>query len=137
MSSETINPANAPQLEKSKSLGVAKIESKEVYITGANHNRGQPTQYTPKHLIGEDGKTDYYTIKVETPVDLEYKEEGKIPIDTFFVTETIYQQIERIPNALEGLKNGARFGPVKALKRKSQKTGNPYWVLAFESDADY
>lgn len=134
---ETINPANAPQMEKSKSLGIAKIESKEMYIVGANHNRGMPTQYTPKHLIGEDGKTDYYTIKVETPFDLKYKEEGETPIDTFFVTETIYQQIERIPNALEGLQGGARFGPVKAMKRKSQKTGNPYWVLAFESDADY
>ena len=134
---KTINPAQAPTLEKSKSLGIAKLGDKPFYITGVNHNRGQQTQYTRADQIGEDGKTDYYTIKVETPIELEYKDEGKVPIDNFFVTATIYQQIERIPNAIEGLNSGARLGPLKALKRESQKTGNPYWCLAFESDPDF
>ena len=74
---------------------------------------------------------------METPIELEYKDEGKVPIDNFFVTATIYQQVERIPNAIEGISEGARLGPVKALKRESQKTGNPYWCLAFESDPDF
>ena len=136
---KTINPANAPTVEKSKSLGIAKLASgkKEFYITGCQHNRGSPSQYTRADQIGEDGKTDYYTIKVETPVELEYKEEGKIPIDNFFVTPTIYQQIERIPNAIEGINTGSRLGPVKAVKRDSQKTTNSYWCLAFESDPDF
>lgn len=108
---KTINPAQAPQLEKSKSLGIAKLGDKPFYITGVNHNRGAPTKYTREDQIGEDGKTDYYTIKVETPIELEYKDEGKVPIDNFFVTATIYQQIERIPNAIEGLNSGARLGP--------------------------
>lgn len=137
MTIETINPANAPVLEKSKSLGISKIEGKEFYIVGAQHTRGQPTKYTQKSDIGEDGKTDYYTVRLETPVSLDYKDEGSVPIDNFFVTSTIYQQIERIPNAIEGLKTGARLGPVKAIKRQSAKTGNPYWCLAFESDPDY
>lgn len=134
---ETINPANAPTLEKTKSLGIKNIDGKEIFITGCNHTRGSPTKYTRPDQVGEDGKTDYYTIKIETPISLEYKEEGKIPINSFFVTEAIYQQIERIPNAIEGLNNGARLGPAKAVKRESMKTGNPYWCLAFESDPDF
>lgn len=134
---ETINPANAPMIEKSKSLGISKIGGKEVFIVGMNHTRGAPTKYTRPDQIGEDEKTDYYTIRIETPIDLEYKEEGVTPIDNFFVTEAVYQQIERIPNAVEGIRNGARLGPVKAVKRESMKTGNPYWCLAFESDPDY
>ena len=52
---KTINPAQAPTLEKSKSLGIAKLGDKPFYITGLNHNRGQPTQYTRAEQIGEDG----------------------------------------------------------------------------------
>jgi hypothetical protein len=74
---------------------------------------------------------------VETPIELEYKEEGKVPIDNFFVTATVYQQVERIPNAIEGIKQGSRLGPCKAVKRESQKSTNSYWCLAFESDPDF
>lgn len=134
---ETINPASAPTVEKSKSLGIKNISGKEIFITGCNHTRGAPTKYTREDQIGEDGKTDYYTIKIETPLDLEYKEEGVIPIDNFFVTQAVYQQLERIPNAIEEINRGARLGPAKAVKRESTKTGNPYWCLAFESDPDF
>ena len=134
---KTINPAQAPTLERSPALGIAKIGSKEFYITACQHNRGTPTQYTRADQIGEDGKTDYFTVRIEKPIVLEYKDQGETPIDNFFVTSAIYQQIERIPNAMEGIKNGAKFGPVKAVKRDSQKTGNPYWCLAYESDPDY
>lgn len=134
---KTINPAGAPTIEKSKSLGISKLGADSFFITGINHNRGSPTHYTRKDQIGEDGKTDYYTIRIENPIILDYKDEGKTPIDSFFVTSTIYQQVERIPNAIEGINNGARFGPVKAVKRKSTKTDNEYWCLAFESDPDF
>ncbi len=135
---ETINPAEAPQVEHSKSLGIIKLEGKEFYITGVNHTRGKPTKFSKKEEIGEDGKVDYYTVKVETPFDLEYKEEGVIPIDNFFVNSIAYQQIERIPNAIEGLENGARFGPCKTVLRESNKTnGYSYRCLAFESDPDF
>ena len=135
---KTINPANAPSVEKSKSLGIKKIEGEAFFITGINHTRGKPTQYTKKEDIGEDGKTDYYTIKVETGFPLEYKDEGEIQIDNFFVNSIAYQQIERIPNAIEGLNNGARLGPCKTVLRESNKTdGYKYRCLAFESDPDF
>lgn len=135
---ETINPANAPSVEKSKSLGIKKIEGEEFFITGINHTRGKPTQYTKKEDIGEDEKTDYYTVKIETAFPLEYKDEGVIPIDNFFVNSIAYQQVERIPNAIEGLANGARLGPCKTVLRDSNKTnGYQYRCLAFESDPDF
>ncbi len=135
---ETINPAEAPVLEKTKSLGIKKIEGQEFYIVGVNHTRGQPTKFSEASK-GEDGKVDYYTIRVETPVELEYKDEGKIPIDTFFINSIAYQQIERIPNAIERLNNGlTRLGPCKSVLRDSNKTdGYNYRCLAFESDPDY
>jgi hypothetical protein len=135
---ETINPAEAPQVELSKSLGIKKIEGKEFFITGINHTRGKPTQYTKKEDIGEDGKTDYYTIKVEKGFPLVYKDEGEVTIDNFFVNSIVYQQVERIPNAIEGLESGARFGPCKTVLRKSNKpNGYDYRCLAFESDPDF
>jgi hypothetical protein len=135
---ETINPAEAPQVELSKSLGIKKIEGKAFYITGINHTRGKPTQYTKKEDIGEDGKTDYYTIKVEKGFPLVYKDEGEITIDSFFVNKIVFDQVERIPNAIEGLESGARFGPCKTVLRKSNKpNGYDYRCLAFESDPDF
>ena len=135
---ETINPANAPTVEKSKSLGIKKIEGESFFIVGANHTKGKPTQYTKKEDIDADGKTDYYTIKTETGFPLEYKDEGEIPIDNFFVNKFAYQQLENIPNALEGINNGARLGPCKTVLRASNKTeGYDYRCLAFESDPDF
>ena len=135
---KTINPAELPQVEKSKSLGIGKIEGKEIYITGYQHNRGRPTKYTQKVDISEeDGLTDYYTIKTEESFDLEYQEEGVIPINNFFIKPAQAQQIERIPN-FESVNNGGRIGPVKAVKRDSTKNeGQTYWCFAFTNDDDY
>jgi len=135
---KTINPAEVPQVEKSKSLGIKKIEGKEVFITGYAHTRGQPTQYTPKEKISEeDGKTDYWTIQTEEAFDLDYKEEGVQPVRNFFITEAVASQIERIPN-YESVNSGGRIGPVKAIKRASEKNvGQEYWCLAFSNDKDY
>ena len=135
----TINPATLPSVERAKSLGVKQIENKEVFITGYTHNRGKPTQFTPADKISEeDGLTDYYTITTEEHEDLEYKDEGLQHINSWFVTEAISKQIERIPNFKEALETGGRIGPVKAIKRKSQKNpAQTYWCLAFENDDDY
>jgi len=137
---ETINPADAPTLEKSKSLGIKKVEGKEFFITGLNHTRGKPTQYTKKEDIGEDGKTDYYTIKVETAFPLEFRDEGVIPIDTFFINSIAYQQIEKFPDAIKVIESedGGRFGPCKTVLRPSNKTsGYNYRCFAFEKDPDF
>lgn len=135
---ETIDPALAPKLEKSKSLGIIKIEGKEFFIVGVNHTRGQPNKFSKPEDKGEDGKVDYYTVKVETPVTLEYKEEGEIPIDNFFINKFAYQQLDNMPNALEGIANGARLGPCKTVLRASNKTdGYNYRCLAFSSDPDF
>ena len=135
----TINPATLPTVERAKSLGVKQIEGKEVFITGYTHNRGKPTDFTPAEKISNvDGLTDYYTITTEEHLELEYKDEGLQKIQSWFVTEAIAKQIERIPNYEEALNNGGRIGPVKAVKRKSQKNpAQTYWCLAFENDDDY
>lgn len=133
----TIDPSTLPQVEKSKSLGIGKIEGKEVFITGYQHNRGRASPFTPKDEIDEEGMTDYYTIKTEASFDLEYKEDGVIPINNFFIKPAQAQQIERIPN-FESVNNGGRIGPVKAIKRVSQKdSSRSYWVFAFSNDEDY
>ncbi|KKM80639.1 hypothetical protein LCGC14_1337890 [marine sediment metagenome] len=135
-----INPADIPQIDKVKSVGIGKIEGKEVFITGYNHTRGQPNDYTrPDQISQEDGKTDYWTIVTKESFDLPPKKgEPEEPINGFFVTEAIGKQIERIPNYAEALSAGGQIGPVKAIKRQSKR--NPtqtYWCLAFENDEDY
>jgi hypothetical protein len=134
----TINPADTPKIEKSNTLGIGKIEGKEVFITGYQHNVGKPTQYTPKEDVNEDGLTDYYTISTEASFDLDFKEEGVIPINNFFIRKAQAQQIERIPKYAEVLANGGRIGPVKARKRSSTKNaGQTYWCFAFDNEDDY
>ena len=134
---KTINPAELPQVEKTNSLGIGKIEGKEIYITGYQHNRGRPSKFTLKDDIGEDGLTDYYTIRTEESFDLDFKEDGVVPINSFFIKPAQAQQIERIPN-FESVNNGGRIGPVKAVKRDSTKNvGQTYWCFAFTNDDDY
>ena len=134
---ETIDPANASNVEKKKSLGIIKLADKEFFITGVKHTKGNPGKYSkPEEIV--DGKVDYWTVSVETPVILEYKEEGEIPIDNFFINKFAYQQLENIPNAIEGINNGARLGPCKTVLRKSNKPeGYDYRCFAFSSDPDF
>lgn len=136
---ETINPADLPQTSLSKTLGIKNIEGKEVFITGYNHTRGKPNDYTRADQIGDDGLTDYYTITTQESFDLEYKEEGVIPINSWFITPTVGTQIERwVPNHVDAFAEGKKLGPIKAVKRASeQHKGQSYWCLAVQTDKDY
>jgi len=133
---ETINPADIPKVEKSDAVSINKIEGKEVFVTGYSHTRGKPTQFSTPDQIGEDGNVDFWTIKVETPFDLEHKKEVK-PISTFFIKEAQANVIERIPNYADALASGGRIGPIKAVKRTNPKNSREYWSFAFENDEDY
>lgn len=135
---ETINPATATSLEKTKSLGIIKIEGEPFFITGVRKTKGVASKFSKEEEKDADGKVDYYTIRTESAYPLEYKDEGVIPIDSFFINKFAYQQLENIPNAIEGINNGARLGPCKTVKRASNKsTGYDYRCLAFESDPDF
>ena len=114
-----------------------KIEGKEIFVTGYSHTRGKPTQFTTPDQIGsEDGLTDFWTIRVETPFDLEHQKEVK-PINSFFIKQAQANYIERIPNFAEALASGGRIGPVKAVKKVNPKTDRQYWTFKDESDSDY
>lgn len=122
--------------EKKDAVHINKIAGEVIHITGFTHTRGRPSRFTKDEDIGEDGLTDYYTIDTSEVFDLEKGDETK-PINCFFVTPAIKSQIERVPNVQEEFANGNRLGPVKPIKRKSQKTGTDYWCLAFPEDEDY
>jgi len=52
---------NKPQ-EQTKAIGIGKIIGKIINIKDFKTNRGKPSPYTPKEMIGEDGMTDYNVI---------------------------------------------------------------------------
>ncbi len=52
---------NKPQ-EQTKAIGIGKILGKIINIKAFKTNRGKPSPYTPKEMIGEDGLTDYNVI---------------------------------------------------------------------------
>lgn len=124
--------------EQKTSVGIKLIEGRPIHITGFQHTRGKPTKYTRPDQIGQDGKTDYFTITTAETFKLPPKKgEPEEDINSFFITEAISKQIERVPNVQEEFAKGVRFGPCKATKRTGKDTGNPYWCLAFPSDEDY
>ena len=123
-------------VERVDSVGIGKIEGKEIHITAFRHTRGKPSKFTRADQIGEDKKTDYYTITTRESFDLEHQGETK-PVNGFFVTEAISKQINRVSDIQEQLKNGAVIGPCKAVERISEQSGNPYWCLTFPSEEGY
>lgn len=130
----TINPATEPKLEFPDTLNINKIGGQEIFITDIVVNRGKPNDYTQTTDIGEDGLTEYRTITTEKSFDLEFKGEQK-PINHFYVPVAIKNQVIKYE---DDLKNGKRFGPVKAIKRpKKDNPTQSYWSLANESDTDY
>lgn len=134
---ETLNPADTPKVEKTDAVSINKIEGKEVFVTGYSHTKGKPTQFSTPDDIDDNGQVDFWTIKVESPFDLEYKKEGVKPISTFFIKSAQANVIERIPNYAEALAKGGRIGPIKAVKRTNPKNSREYWSFAFENDEDY
>ena len=138
---DTINPAdtNVKSGERETAVNQKLIAGKEIYIVGYNHTRGNPTKYSRPDQIGDDGKVDFWTFKTSESFQLPPKKDGEPePISSFFATETVSKQIERIPNYAEALANGKKIGPAKVIMRKNQKEGgNDYWCLAFDNDEDY
>ena len=139
--SEVFDPANAPtvDLEQSKSVGIGKIAGKEITITGYKQTRGKPSAYTNKEDIGEDGKTDYFTIRTKESFDLPpKKDEPAEPINNFFVPKGIMKQIKTL-EGISGQPVGERsIGPVKPVLRPSTKTaGHDFWALAYKNEPDY
>ncbi len=135
---KTLNPADTPKqtVEKTDAVSINKISGKEIFITEYSHTRGRPTDFTQPEDIGEDGQTDFWTIKVDTPFDLEHKKEVK-PISTFFIKKAQANYIERIPSYSETLEKGGRIGPVKPVKKVNPKTNRQYWTFLDERDEDY
>jgi len=123
--------------DRTDSVGIKAIEGKPINITGFRHTRGKPSKYTRPDQIGEDGLTDYYTITTKEVFNLPYKDEGEKPINGFFVTEAISKQINRVEDVQEQFKKGVVIGECKAVKKTSQKSGNPYWCLIFPKDEGY
>ena len=123
--------------ERVDSVGIGKIEGKEIHITGFKHTRGKPSKFTKADQVGEDGLTNYWTITTKEKFDLVFKDEGEKPINGFFVTEAISKQINRVADIQERFADGAVIGPCKPKKKTSEKTGNPYWCLVFPSEEGY
>lgn len=133
---ETINPANIPKPTFEPTEGLSKIAGKEITVIGFSHNRGKPNASTDKSKIGADGLTDYFTIVTEQKFNLEHKDKGTIPINHFYGTQAIHKQLLSWFGGESA--NGAKVGPVKAVKRK--KTENPretFWALSTQADPDY
>lgn len=136
---ETYDPAGASSTEKSKSVGIGKIDGEKITVIGYNKTRGKPSQYTNQEDIGEDGKTDYFTISTAESFDLPpKKDEPEEPISSFFVSQTIINQIERIEtNDTKQPVNEVPIGPFKVVKRLNPKNDRRYWTLATKSDPDW
>lgn len=124
------------EVERKPAVGIRAIEGKVINITGFNHTRGNPTIKTNQAQIGQDGKTDYWTIDTREVFQLEHQKEKKA-VSRFFITESIAKQINRVPDVQTAFSNGTVIGDCKPLKRVSNKTGNQYWCLVFPSDEDY
>lgn len=130
------------EFEKHVSAGTSQLSGREFRISEYNHTRGKPNIKTNPIDIGTDGKTDYYTITtVESFTVPPRKGETAVPVNHFFVTKAIGNQIERAladNTVREAFENGARLGPVKVTKKaNSDPTKNDYWALVFPSDTGY
>lgn len=138
-----IGAFNKPvEFEKFPSAGTSQLAGREFKIAEYKHTRGKPSKTTKQSDIGADGKTDYYTITtVESFVVPPRKGAEPEPINHFFVTKAIGNQIERAladPKVKAAFESGARLGPVKVIKKAHRDPSkNDYWALAFPSDPEY
>lgn len=136
----TMDPTSIPKFEKTVSVKTALLEGKEVFIKGYNITRGKPTQYTRPDQIGDDGLTDYCTVQTTKSFNLPPKKgEPEEPINSFFVTSIIIDQVKRAETYFKtNVSEESSLGPVKLIKRVNKKEGKPdYWCLAFKDDDDY
>lgn len=130
----TINPATEPKLEFADTVNLNKIGGEKIFITDITVNRGKPNDYTQATEIGEDGLTEYRTITTEETFNLDFKGEQK-QINHFYVPVAVKNQLIKY---VDDLKDGKRYGPVKAKKRPKKDNPNQfYWCLVNENDSDY
>jgi len=122
---------NKPQ-EQTKAIGIGKIIGKIINIKDFKTNRGKPSPYTPKEMIGEDGMTDYNVIDTLETFDVNNQR-----VSSFFVTPAIVKQIQRVPNYQSELAAGKVFGPCKVGQKISAKTSANYWCLLFPGEEGY
>lgn len=130
------------EFEKHTSAGTGQLAGKEFRIAEYRHTRGKPNRNSKPTDIGADGKVDYYTITTVEKFNVPpRKGEPAEPINHYFVTKAIGNQIEReladdaIKTAFE---NGASLGPVKVAKKpNTDPTKNDYWALIFPHEATY
>ena len=122
---------NKPQ-EQTKAVGIGKISGKIININDFKTNRGKPTQFTPKDVIGPDGLTEYHLVNTVEAFEINGQK-----VNSFFVTPAIVKQIQRVPNYQEELSSGKVFGPCKVGQKKSSKTNANYWCLLFPGEEDY
>ena len=122
---------NKPQ-ERNKAIGIGKISGNIINIKDFHTNRGRPSPYTPKDLIGNDGLTDYNIIDTVESVAVSGQK-----FSSFFITPSIVKQIQRVPNYQAELASGKVFGPCKVGQKKSEKTSANYWCLLFPGEEGF
>ena len=122
---------NKPQ-EHTRAIGIGKISGSTINIKNFRTNRGRPSPYTPKDMIGEDGMTDYNVVDTVETFDVDGSQ-----VSSFFVTPAIVKQIQRVPNYQSELASGKVFGPCKVGQKRSARTGANYWCLLFPGEEGY
>ena len=116
-----------------KTLGSKEIQDKVIHVCGRSKFRGKPSPMSSADKIGEDGKEEKYTISTVEQFELEYRDEGKQKISTFFVSDVVYGQVGRLADNIDELfQQGKHTGPLVLCKKQGKR--QPYWMLLSEED---
>lgn len=117
----------------SKTASTKFIRNQVIHINGRGTFRGTPSSMSNPEAIGEDGKENKYTISTAESFKIDYRDEGKQEINTFYVTNLIYELIGRLAKNIDELfEQGKQTGPVVICKTQGSK--QPYWNLLSEAD---
>ena len=127
---------NKPQ-KSADAVGIGKISGQTIHITAYRMTRGKPTAWTPKDDIARDGLTEYHLIDTEETFKLKNSKNEDADIKSFFITNAIVKQIERVPNYAQELAKGNKLGPAKVGQKLSTKTKKNYWCLLFPGEEGY
>jgi len=134
---QTIDMGSYNQKSDGEAVGIGKINGQKIYITGYHVTRGKPTAWTPKEEIGQDGLTDYHLIDTLEKFNVQNKKNENVEVNSFFITNAIVKQIQRVPNFEQELANGKKLGPAKVGQKLSSKTKKNYWVLLFPNEEGF
>lgn len=115
-----------------KTVGTTVIRNKTIHVNGRSTFMGDPSDYAKQEdLI--DGKERKFTISTVEKFDAKYKEEKIQPINNFYVTKIIYEQIGRLDKNIDELfEKGSKTGGLVVCKVKGPK--RPYWSILTEAD---